>query len=479
MKGPLKRGFALMLLLNLWSSPALSDPITVDQLIQMADGGAARLQALNEEVGALEAEIRARDRVLSPVVGAELLYDRDGRDRTASNGTQQGTTGSLVSSLSQPFATGTDLSFSVGHSVRGREEQERDNSVAAWEVRLSQSLLRDSFGRATALRWRAEAAELQSRRYGLLAERQEIAISLEEGFWDLLLAIRETEIREATIQRSLDLERWMKGRVDSFAAEEADLVQVRTLLSERRLDLLIASRARAAARSKIQQIVPSIDPDGWQIDPELLAIKRPLTGLLAAPSESGAERHIQIAALAAAYRSDQLSAQSEIIEENLLPELTAFASFGANGVRNPFDDSWGRAISGEANATQVGLLFSVELDRSLKDQERISARLRADAARSRSRALTAESDVLWKELSSETKDLATQIAEARRLVALQRKKVAMERERFEQGKSTTFQLTTFEVDLSESEFRLSQLYAALRKAEARARQFIAADGVDR
>ena len=471
--------FGLLLLMSFVASAAVAESVSVDDLIKMADGGAARFQALREEIGALEAEIRARERVLSPVASAELLYDRDSRDRTTSNGTQQGTTGSLVSSLRQPFSTGTEVSLSAGQAVRGREEQERENSVAEWELRLSQSLLRDSFGRATALRRRAEAAELQTRRHTLIGERQEIAIALEEGYWDFILAIREAQIREQTIQRSIELERWMRGRVSSFAAEEADLIQVQALLSERRLDLLITSRARAAARTKIQQIVPFSNPDGWKVNPELLSKERLLTDLLSGSSGRGIERPVQIAALAAAYRFDQVKAQSESVEEALLPDLTAFAGFGTNGVRDSFDDSWGRALNGDANALRVGLLFSVELDRPLKEQQRIAARLTADAARSRSRALTEESDILWTEIRAETKDLRSQIAEAGRLVDFQRKKVATERERFEQGKSTTFQLTTFEVDASESEIRLSRLYAALRKAEARARRFIAEDGVDR
>jgi len=74
-------------------------------------------------------------------------------------------------------------------------------------------------------------------------------------------------------------------------------------------------------------------------------------------------------------------------------------------------------------------------------------------------------------LTREISNLQQQISQARKLSSLQQKKVEAERERFEQGKSTTFQITTFEKDAGDSQIRLYRLLASLRKAESRARSF--------
>jgi hypothetical protein len=468
------------------SAKKKEDFVTLDQVLALAQQSSYPLRAIQQSLDSLQADIRSRDLELSAVLTSEAAAGRDARERVSStsgtSGDQSADDGPSTSPvgrygladvvLQKPFSSGTELSASAGNTVRDSGEQGREQNQAEWELRVSQSLWRNAFGRAVDLRRQGEVYELQSRRFSSLFERQAFLLDVEGAFWDLLLAHKELAIREANLSRSVALERWVRERLSRFASEEADLLQVQSLRAERALDLTAAKDRLESARNQVRQLIPGVAPLNWRVDLAALEAPRdPYTLIVPGNPALNPQDPVTLSALSTAYRAQQFSSEAERTEEGLRPVLDAYLSYGTRGINNRFDTSWTSTRGSDASAARVGVLFSLQLDDALKQERILAARLSAEAEDSRARAAMLESSVAWEELERVVANLRIQASEARALSALQWRKVQAERTRLEQGRSTTFQLTSFEVDAADSQLRLYRLLANLRKAESQARLF--------
>jgi outer membrane protein TolC len=463
----------LALCCALGSAEALAG-IGLDEVLEMAASKSERMQAIDLTLEALEAEMKSRDLVLSPTFTSELAAFKDKRQTASPSSNRGGTSALLDVTLEKPFSTGTKVTATVSHDALGAGPRNStgDLNVADWNVRVSQSLWRDSFGTGTELRRAAETAEEKARRISALYEKQQFLVQVELRYWELALSLKERDIRQKNLDRSLALEKWTKSRVSQFAAEPTDLLQVQTLLSTRRLDYTTSVNDIEIAINNINAYIPGVLPTSWNLDLKSLERDRNLSDLLAQSEAEKDAKIVRMDAIAEAHRGQQLAAEAKRIDDGLKPELDIYASYGANGINERFGRSWKDASKADTPHARVGVLLSFDMDTGLKNEQRKAARLQALAQESRARGLVRESIVAWDELTRNIENLKTQVKEARSLSRLQNEKVDKERVRFEQGKTTTFQMTTFEVDAAESELRLYRLLTDLRKAEAMARIFV-------
>jgi outer membrane protein TolC len=449
-----------------------ADLVTLDAVLSMAKAKSETVKALDQANEATKADIRSRDLALAPVLTSDLAIFNDNRQSLSSSSAQRGTSGLLNVSLVKPFSTGTSLTVSADHQYLTSDAfSDGTRNVADWEVRLSQSLWRDSFGRATRLRHESEKAELNSKLLDSLREMQTLLSQIEEAYWSLVLAEKEVSIREANLDRATTLEKWMRARMGRFAAEPTDLYQVQALKSQRQLDLSDAKNTLEAARSRIRQLIPGAQPETWQLDLPSLEKDRDPRSLLAKSDSSNGTTPIRLDALVSRENSAQARAEAERTNDRLKPSLNAYMAYGANGIDPQARTSWSEAAGGGSTEARLGLLLSVELDPGLKAESRNAARALARSREYREAALMNESTNAWAELERNLTTLRSEAREAQALAELQEKKVRAERVRYEQGRSTALQLTTFENDASDSLLRFFRLLASVRKAENTARQY--------
>lgn len=467
-------------LIHPWTLHAAT-PMTLDQVLTLALERSESIRSLEQSLQASEADIRSRDLVLSPTLSSTLSFEKDQLDSLSSSN-RDNSTRLLDLTLTQAFATGTKLSLNLSQNSVTDESFTGDRHVANWELRLSQSLWRDAFGRSTRLRHEAESWEIKSRRTETLASRQQFLIDVESAYWNLVLAHKEEAIRQENIKRSITLEKWVRSRMGRFAADTTDLLQVQALRSQRQLDLISAQNNLEAARNRLRQWIPDIQPTSWTLDLPALEVDRDPRSLFVSDKRSGRAEApsttppMRLAALSNAYGAQRARLEATRAEDTLRPDLSIFASYGSNGVKDTVGSSWDRTLAQEAPGKAVGLTLSMELDEGLKNQRRTAALLNAQAQESRSQALSRESEVIWNELQRNIASLKIQIGEARALAAVQLKKAQAERVRYEQGRTTALQLTTFEVDAADSEIRLYRLLTLLRTTESAARLFAAEEG---
>lgn len=437
----------------------------LESIINQAAQQSDTLKSLDTSLQSLENEIKARDLELAARLDAELSTFKDKREVVGQT-PRDGRSNIFGLTVVKPFSTGTELSVSTDHLQLGKDDTFAERNTAQWQVLVSQSLWQNSFGYSTRLRRSAESFELNSRKALLEFQRQNFLISVESAYWDLILAEKELAIRKDNVKRSETLESWTNRRVGQFAAEKTDLFQVQALLAQRKLDLVIAENDLINKQKRLEQLVPGLNYTPTDFDFEKLA------SLTSSTKEQTQTKKVRLDVYAAQQQAQQNSYEALQIEDSLRPDLSVFASYTSNGIAEKFDPSWDRAIEEDYAEQRVGLTFSMLLDSDIRSRQK-AAVLSSESAKYRSLALIRESETAWAELARNLKQTEVLIKIAKNLFDLQTQKLKSEQQRFQQGRTTTLQMTTFEIDAAESELRLYSLISQQQKLVSQLRLFTA------
>lgn len=446
---------------------SFSATASVDRFIDMAKNQSEALLALDKRIEALDHEIAGRDLLLSSqlTLNAEnfnnnqdaITFARKTRDRFAN----------LI--FTQPFSTGTLFTATIGHD-RALIDHFGLRQTANWEVRLTQSLWRDAFGRATSLRHSAEQQELQSRKASLVYQKQLLLIDLESVYWDYMTLRQQEKIREENLKTSRDLLKWTQQRLGRMAAEKSDLLQAQALVSGRELDLITVQNQLATLINRVQGVFPSLHLENFSEDTEALNKERPLRTLITGTLEPS-QKPARWDTLSSAAAAEQADIEVKKIREQLKPQFDVYASYAQNGISDTFEDSWARAGNHRYNGARIGVNLSIPLNRKTTGHQETASRLQAEASRLTAQAQTRTGQMDWTDLERRYDVLKAQTTESKRLAQFQKEKVLEERRRYKIGRSTLFQLTTFEVDAAEAAVRQLTFLSELHKTESQARLY--------
>ncbi len=424
------------------------------------------LKAVDISIQSLDSEIKARDLVLS---GQFILQAENFNNDQDAVTFARRTRSRFVDLIYQkPFSTGTLLSLTSGHD-RSRIDGFGIRNTADWEVRLTQSLWRDAFGRATRFRHQGEQSELLARKANLTLEKQQLIIQLESLYWDLSLALKEEQVRIDNLKISKNLKSWTIDRLAKTAAERSDVLQAQALLSSRELDLISVQNQIETIKNNLRILIPM---DLTQLPlPVLDELEqlRPLENLMVA--KGTLETPERLDTVASFHLAEQAAIQTQQVRESLKPDLNAYLSYGQNGISESFDEAWNRAGNDRYSGVRVGVQLTLPLDFTLIKEQEKAAALSAKAQDLRTSALTRNVQISWKDLNRRLEVLINQVKESNSLYQFQKSKVEEERRRYKIGRSTVFQLVTFEVEAAEAEIRRYRFLAELRKLEGQARLF--------
>lgn len=456
----------LLPLFVLFPSFELMASVRLEELVQEVTTESELLQSIDKNIESLQAEIRARDLALTSELTIEAANLNDNRDAVAFARRTKSRFIDII--YDQAFSTGTLMSVTGGHD-RGTFDNFGNRNTGDWEVRLTQSLWRDAFGQFTSYRRKGDRAELENRKAALIYQKQLVLIDLEALYWDLAFAVKEEEIRLKNITASKNLANWTAGRLERSAAEKSDVLQAKALLSGRELDLITTRNQIQSVRNRFRQLFANTEKGNIVPDVTALEKERPVLALIA--EQGTLEEPKRLDAIVSEKLVEQAEMEAKKIREQLKPQLDAYVSYGQNGIATTFDNAWSRAGDATHSATRVGVLFKIPLNRKLTSERERSAELTAEANKLKAQYMSRNSKVGWAELLRQVNTLKEQVLEASRLAEFQIQKVQEERRRFRLGRSTVFQLVTFEADAAEAEVRKYRFLTDLRKAESQARLF--------
>lgn len=444
--------------------------VSLSEVLEFARNKGADFRAIELDLAALSLEIRARDRVLSPTLTSSLNRTWDRRESlTSAAATRQRSTLATIE-VAKPFATGTTLGALAGYEwALSPRTTPNQNLVFDWQVYASQSLWRDAFGESTRARRLADSWEERERRYVNLQQSLNYLVAIETAYWDWVFVEKEKAVRRANLERSQRIANWVERRLKLAAAEPTDLLQARSLVESRKLQIeTVESKIRSVA-ARFESNLPGLDLSQFAPNFSEFSSARNVDTLIIEE-----DRAVEVASLSSVIqnaRAMRLLNRAKQAKSDAQPSLVLSLKHGRNGIDGRESAARAEAFGSKNKFSEVELSLTTDLDFSTMRAAARAANLQAEAEEIRASRAENESVVDWRELQREAKALKNQLETAQRLAKLQEQKADAERLRLERGRSTAFQAITFEQEAAEAQLKVWEFELALRKLETKARLY--------
>jgi outer membrane protein len=311
---------------------------------------------------------------------------------------------------------------------------------------------------------------------------QTVVSTVEQAYWDLVYAIENLEVKKESLRISQDLNRITKIKIDVGSLAPIDIVQTEVGIAQAEQDIILAEGLIGDAQDRVKRAL-NFDPARWStpiVPTDKLQAEDMVTDLKVEEATQTALRkrpEVQSALLAV----DSDSVRFDYWRNEALPGLLLVGSYGNPGIGGTTTnfDSNGNVISvipggyGDAlsqmfrrdfKSWSVGFNVSYPiLNRAGRGQMGM-ARYNLEA--SRARLATTEQNVLL-DVRSAVRAIDTarrSIVAARKGRELAERNLDAERKKFENGMTTSFQVTQIQRDLSAARTNEEQALAVYRKA---------------
>lgn len=326
-------------------------------------------------------------------------------------------------------------------------------------LELTQSLWRNDFGRETRaqvefIRTKAKSEELSE---GF--NRQTQLIEAETAYWSLALMRQNLGLTKENMSRAEKIYGWAKRRVQLSLADRSDMLQATTVLQSRRLELRTAIDNERAASVNFNN-ARGVDSD--QVPEALEPLTRELIVQLKIPERSGDRQDV----LANLQRSEMLKAQAIISREKNQPDLELYGAYSFNSRERTKGDALAESWDGDKPTKVVGLRFNSPLAIGTMNntQDGYAKQIRSAEYRIERQRFLQEQQ--WRDLTLRFAEAKERLLAADELEKTQREKLDYERDRQGRGRTTLFQVLTFESDYSNAQSVKIRTWAELLQIAA-------------
>lgn len=374
--------------------------------------------------------------------------------------------------LSQPLPTGTDLYFSSGFSRSESSMNDAADYNGDWSIGVTQSLLRGFGTRVNLVSLRSARNDAASSRMAFQHYLIQLAGQVESAYWGLSLAqetlrIRQFSLELAEEQLNLNEALIAVGKLSGSAriSAEAEVASQKAQLVD----------AEASLKTRAVELWHLMNPEGIAADaatfPEIMI-----------PDATDTELSLQEStAFARLFRPDLAQAKLDVAngelavvqtKNGLLPDLTAFASYGLNS-GGAGAAAWRKHLDDTTYGQfQVGLSFNVALGNRAERARHQRARLQEAQAESALHALEQQVEAEVYKSHVEVSRQAEQIVASYQELLSRTEELAVETEQFRLGRSTNLnvllvqqKLVQAKVQEATARVRLLQALSAVYQAE--------------
>ena len=317
-------------------------------------------------------------------------------------------------------------------------QPEVSNSALIYE--FSVPLLKNFLGKSVQFQKDIIRKQSESQKYTQSFEYKRIKAQAVSSYWRLKTSQQLVKSQEEILDQGSKFLDWVKSRSKLRLSEDSDLKQAEAIVKLRSFDLQREKIELIKATQAFNSIreVPLDTPVGmlqdFPNDSEIPPV----------PTEKDAIERLDLKALEAELNSQ--NSEFQLASENSKMELNLVGSAATNGLSRNTDPEYSKVFSGKYPAYSVGLRLSVPLDRDSVNDIQRSASLKK---RGLSYALQRNKfDALasLKQLRTDYEQLQIQLYSAKDLLSAQENKYKTEKNRHKFGRTSTFQLLTFEQD---------------------------------
>jgi len=425
-----------------------------------------RAQTLQQEAGRLEASKASfglSPDLISKITGQYTERQSFGSPITADNGKAIG----AEFKIRQPTVIGLEIEpgvrferwkYSGLNALGGGAIASDGYSDATLFINLRQPLWSGGFGRQKRAERDLLRAYARQSEMGGRARREARLLEAKRAYFTLVYYQDLLEVQGKATQDATSLERWTQKRASQNLTDESDALQARAQQQRRELDLRSTQKNYKEA-ARFFNSLRGISTDEVSEDlTSLDVLKKNLKvneNLVLATTTSSAATKVSQAALLAAKNQAQLN------KESSRPKLDLYGTGEFSALKSKLSPALSGAFSGKDKGFLVGVELVLPLNvvgrwRAVKSDE-----LKVQAAENSLAQTKIDEEQRKQNLLESISSLREQLKIAQVLEDTQRKKLDRERSRHRQGRSTTFQILSFQQDYSDIQAQRLGLELAL------------------
>ena len=448
------------------ASPLFADTLSREAyLAQVRQGnrGFVSMKAADVALGLASYE---PDTLLSPYLSASVGYFDDQAEQPISFQPQRTTATQWELGLNKQFdVTGTRLSLGYKGSNSDLALPNFTTGVLGdvyfgqntYSLGLVQPLLKDFGARNHSIQKRKADASTGSAR---LMNKYAAAATLfeaETAYISLAAARQVAVLLEESLERNEKILEWTKDKYGDNLVDKVDLLQVEAALRQVKSGLNGARQELKNAAEKFNTLrgAASTAEIG-----ELSAFDAP-TQL-----SRSAEDRLDLQAAAKGVEGNEVAAEE--VEERYYPDLSVIAQVAGNGGDAPAPTGKGDSWYPDHPTYLVGLKLSTTLDLPLYHKVVDAASMAVSIGKDDVAQKKLKAELDWKTLQGEWASLQEQLVLARELEDIQKEKAEREKKRYQDGRTTNFQVLRFDEDYAQARIGTLRLtaQAAILAAQA-------------
>ncbi len=423
-------------------------------------------QAAQAAVEGYEKQSHQQDLIYSPQLIASYNHlDDQSQQVFAILGTHNQTDSAGVS-LTDKFPFGPSLSLgysfdntnysglSLASSIPGASFQSSYYQVSP-VISLSVPLFKDFGGSQTAAGVKMVQYQLESAAKNSAFQREQALFNAKVAYWKLALARESVLIRQDSLDRSQKIWEWTKRRVARNLADPPDALQAEASVRLAELELQTAQENEKSARLSFNRFRNTM---GETVPEQLETLGDSLSHSAMNIPESFPDR---LDLKAVQDMANQQKATYDQAYQNIYPDITASASWRGNGLGPTYPYANEVAFGTDHPTWTLGAQFNLSLDVFTAQRTADGYKKNYESAVLSMKDKQVEVDQEWKDLQNHLVDVEKRLAMSTQIEDIQRNKAEQERKRLEFGRTTEFQLLSFENDYNTA--RLTRLGIVVEK----------------
>lgn len=448
--------------LAVWSGAgmALADNLSLGNYLDQVTSKGPDFRAAQASAEGLDKQSRQQDLLYAPTLSASYGHLDDQQQQIIPfNGTR--TQADAVSlTLSKKFTFGPSLSVGYAFnniSLTGSPFITSPYYTVAPTASLSLPLFKDFGGSQTSAGVHKVQYQLESAAKGAAFQREQALFDAKVAYWNLALIRSENGIRKDTLERSQKIWDWTKRRVARNLADPPDALQAEASVRVAELDLQMVQEKERTARLKFNRF-RGIETD--EVPEQVESLEDSLTSLkVEVPSDLPPRLDLK----AVEFSAKQQEAAYDEARQNIFPDVTAYASWTGNGLdkNNNIGPANDDAFRGLYPTYKLGAQLTLPLDVFTASRVSEGYKLNSEGAALALKNKRIQVSQEWRDLIDRMRDLDKRLAMAAQIETLQKSKADQERARLELGRTTQFQLLSFENDYAQA--RMGRLGLVLEK----------------
>lgn len=353
--------------------------------------------------------------------------------------------GEITTTVTEKIPTGADFAFTWTNTGARTEDggTHTDAYTSSWGFTLSQPLLK---GAGIEVNTASLETARINEKINILSLKSTISDTITSAitaYRSFVEARKQLEINRQSLERAKELLEVNRALISAGRMAKVDIVQTQSDVANREFGLLQAENALDAARLALLKVL--------DINKYTMIV----------PNEKTEIKHVQpdlsrCQAMALQNRRDYLQALLNLKSRELdlvvakNNRLWALSLDGGYGISGEDDERIGGALSTNANrsAWNVGLMLSIPLYGDLtREQTYIGAKISLKKARISLEELKENIEIEVLDAVRDVEMKLRQVELARQAMELSEKKLEIEKEKLKAGRSTNFQLVSFQNDL--------------------------------